>query len=236
MSLIEIARLSDDQRDRLGEYGQRWSELRSSTAPCDRGGGRGWRRQGLRRGGPAPAARDRLGRWAARDCHRLGALPRRRRRQRALAGDRPGLPQGRGRSRPLRRPGGAGGAGRRASPDARAILLQQHRGGRASRLRARAAAAALPAGEPVRHAAPRAHELCLERVRICLRAAAGCARILPRCVRSQTPDGRAGGTVADRQAGLVDAAAPGRVLAGGAARASCARTRAGGCTAPTAPR
>ena len=36
MSLIEIARLSDDQRDRLGDYGRRWSELRSSTAPCDR--------------------------------------------------------------------------------------------------------------------------------------------------------------------------------------------------------
>jgi hypothetical protein len=36
LSLIEIARLSDDQRDRLGAYGQRWSELRSSTAPCDR--------------------------------------------------------------------------------------------------------------------------------------------------------------------------------------------------------
>lgn len=36
MSLIEIARLSDSQRERLGEYGRRWSELRSSTAPCDR--------------------------------------------------------------------------------------------------------------------------------------------------------------------------------------------------------
>ena len=36
MSLIEIARLSDPQRDKLDEYGQRWSELRSATAPCDR--------------------------------------------------------------------------------------------------------------------------------------------------------------------------------------------------------
>ena len=36
MSLIEIARLADPQREKLGEYGQRWSELRSSTAPCDR--------------------------------------------------------------------------------------------------------------------------------------------------------------------------------------------------------
>lgn len=36
LSLIEIARLSDAQLDRLAEYGQRWSELRGSTAPCDR--------------------------------------------------------------------------------------------------------------------------------------------------------------------------------------------------------
>src|SRR6185503_11337810 len=36
LSLIEIARLSDPQRERLAEYGQRWSALRSSTAPCDR--------------------------------------------------------------------------------------------------------------------------------------------------------------------------------------------------------
>ena len=36
MSLIEIARLSDPQRDRLAEYGKRWSELRSATGPCDR--------------------------------------------------------------------------------------------------------------------------------------------------------------------------------------------------------
>jgi hypothetical protein len=36
LSLIEIARLSDRQRAKLGAYGQRWSELRSSTAPCDR--------------------------------------------------------------------------------------------------------------------------------------------------------------------------------------------------------
>ena len=36
MSLIEIARLSDPQREKLGAYGQRWSALRSSTAPCDR--------------------------------------------------------------------------------------------------------------------------------------------------------------------------------------------------------
>ena len=36
MSLIEIARLSDPQRDKLAEYGQRWSELRSATGPCDR--------------------------------------------------------------------------------------------------------------------------------------------------------------------------------------------------------
>jgi hypothetical protein len=36
LSLIEIARLSDEQRARLAEYGERWSALRSSTAPCDR--------------------------------------------------------------------------------------------------------------------------------------------------------------------------------------------------------
>jgi hypothetical protein len=36
LSLIEVARLSDLQRAKLGEYGQRWGELRSSTAPCDR--------------------------------------------------------------------------------------------------------------------------------------------------------------------------------------------------------
>lgn len=36
MSLIEVARLSDAQCAKLGEYGQRWSELRRSTAPCDR--------------------------------------------------------------------------------------------------------------------------------------------------------------------------------------------------------
>ena len=36
MSLIEIARLSEPQRVRLGEYARCWSELRSSTAPCDR--------------------------------------------------------------------------------------------------------------------------------------------------------------------------------------------------------
>ena len=37
MSLIEVARLSDDQRDKLGTYAERWSRLRGSTAPCDRG-------------------------------------------------------------------------------------------------------------------------------------------------------------------------------------------------------
>jgi hypothetical protein len=36
LSLIEVARLSDPQRERLAEYGQRWSEYRSATAPCDR--------------------------------------------------------------------------------------------------------------------------------------------------------------------------------------------------------
>jgi hypothetical protein len=36
LSLIEIARLSDPQREKLSEYGQRWSELRSATGPCDR--------------------------------------------------------------------------------------------------------------------------------------------------------------------------------------------------------
>ena len=36
MSLIELARLSDPQRERLAEYGKRWSELRSATAPCNR--------------------------------------------------------------------------------------------------------------------------------------------------------------------------------------------------------
>lgn len=36
MSLIEIARLSDAQRAQLGSYARRWSELRSSTAACDR--------------------------------------------------------------------------------------------------------------------------------------------------------------------------------------------------------
>ena len=36
MSLIEIPRLSGEQTDKLAEYGQRWSRLRSSTAPSDR--------------------------------------------------------------------------------------------------------------------------------------------------------------------------------------------------------
>jgi hypothetical protein len=36
LSLIEVARLSDAQSAKLGEYGRRWSELRQSTAPCDR--------------------------------------------------------------------------------------------------------------------------------------------------------------------------------------------------------
>jgi hypothetical protein len=36
LSLIEIARLSDSQREKLVEYGRRWSEVRSATAPCDR--------------------------------------------------------------------------------------------------------------------------------------------------------------------------------------------------------
>jgi len=36
LSLIEIARLSDPQREKLGQYGQRWSELRIATEPCDR--------------------------------------------------------------------------------------------------------------------------------------------------------------------------------------------------------
>src|SRR5262245_50169840 len=36
LSLIEIARLSDPQRQKLGEYGQRWSEFRSATGPCHR--------------------------------------------------------------------------------------------------------------------------------------------------------------------------------------------------------
>jgi uncharacterized protein DUF6745 len=36
LSLIELARLSDPQRAKLADYGRRWSELRSSTAPCER--------------------------------------------------------------------------------------------------------------------------------------------------------------------------------------------------------
>ena len=36
MSLIEIARLSDPQRDQLAVYGERWARLRSATGPCDR--------------------------------------------------------------------------------------------------------------------------------------------------------------------------------------------------------
>jgi uncharacterized protein DUF6745 len=36
LSLIEIARLSDPQCARLAEYGQRWTALRSSSAPSDR--------------------------------------------------------------------------------------------------------------------------------------------------------------------------------------------------------
>lgn len=36
MSLIEVPRLSDEQADRLAEYGQRWSGLRCSTAPAAR--------------------------------------------------------------------------------------------------------------------------------------------------------------------------------------------------------
>jgi hypothetical protein len=36
LSLIEVARLSDLQREKLGEYGRRWSDIRNATAPCDR--------------------------------------------------------------------------------------------------------------------------------------------------------------------------------------------------------
>jgi hypothetical protein len=37
LSLIEIARLSEPQRAQLGAYGERWAQLRASTAPGDRG-------------------------------------------------------------------------------------------------------------------------------------------------------------------------------------------------------
>lgn len=36
MSLIELARLSDTQQAQLGTYAERWAQLRSSTAACDR--------------------------------------------------------------------------------------------------------------------------------------------------------------------------------------------------------
>jgi len=36
LSLIEVARLTDAQRAELGTYGRRWSQLRSSSAACDR--------------------------------------------------------------------------------------------------------------------------------------------------------------------------------------------------------
>lgn len=36
MSLIELARLSDPQIDRIADYGARWAAVRASTEPCDR--------------------------------------------------------------------------------------------------------------------------------------------------------------------------------------------------------
>ena len=237
MSLIEIARLSEAQQAQLGVYGERWAAAARLHRCLRPQGGRSRRREGLRGGGPAPAARDRLGRRAGRDRQRLGARAQHGRRQRALPRRRPRLPQGRGRRRPRGGLGRARQSCERAAPGARAALLRQHRRGRAARLRARAARICAP-GSPAcsrpasgrRSASPRAASACI-RPRRWVRS----STFTTSCgLQRQTEALRGLWQIAAQR--VVDRPAPGRVLAGGAAPgrpprrqgAAALRRRAGG--------
>ena len=228
MSLIEIARLSDPQRDRLGEYGQRWSELRSATAPCDRAAAEAGVEKAYAAAG-LPPPREIV--WGDGPLEIATAWAR----SRDSAGDNV-------RSQVVDQV--CRKAGRRGRPHAVGLGVRM----------ALAAEPRLARVPPFCTSIDEAVHRDCERVRPKLRARscqpvrtarARGGRALPRAPSHSTPLRSLGAleffhdvcdlqrqtaalsrAVADRQERLLDAASPARVLAGGAARASCARTRA----------